>query len=68
MPGPKKQPQKRFVFRARVEWNGVQIVATGATEEEARAKAEAGDWEEPDISPAEPINWRIDSRKGEVDE
>lgn len=48
-----------FSFRARVTFEGVVIVVRANSSEEAKAKAEAGDWADTELHTADRADWKI---------
>ena len=66
MRGDGEMPE--YLFRGRLELNGVIFTVNAENEEEARAKAKTGDYSEWDISGAEGVNWTLDPATCEANE
>lgn len=56
-----------WIFRGSIRLDGVEFRITAATEEEAIAKAEAGEFDEYDEMGAETVDWEINPKTIEAE-
>jgi hypothetical protein len=59
---------KQYIFNGRVELSGVQFIVEAENEDDAKAKAKRGEWEDYDLSGAETVNTDIYVSTCQLDE